>query len=131
MASIKALVLRGSLLVGVVLVPVVAFAALQLSPIMRIWHTNEKSTEAMLSGQKPYDEGQIRSAIQIYIGDANRVAGRIKGNSSAAQDLRARFLSFASDASSAFKDSPSQTVLEASFARMTSDCSACHAVYKN
>jgi cytochrome c556 len=131
MALTRQTYLRTTLLVAIIAAPLSAAAAIQLSPIMQSWHSAARMTQAMLSGRRPYDEATIRGVLRLYMEDATMIAGRIKGNGAAAEDLRSRFAAFTADARVAFAHIGQPSADSADFARLNAECGACHSLYNN
>ena len=127
----RPILLRTILGVALLLVPVAAVAGISLSPIMESWNHSKRQIEAMLAGQAPYDEAQIRQDLERYIGSSATIAREMKGNTPEARDLAARFEAFANDGRSALGGVGQPSAVNESFQRMVGDCQSCHAIYNN
>jgi cytochrome c556 len=127
----RRIVLRTILSAAVLAVPAVAAAAISLSPIMESWNHSTRQIDAMLSGRTPYNEAQLRHAIQRYVESSTRVARDMNGGSAEARDLAARFEAFASDSRDALATVAQPAAMSARFNRIVADCRSCHAIYNN
>jgi cytochrome c556 len=125
------ILLRTILSAAVLVVPGVAVAGITLSPIMASWNHSKRKIDAMLGGQTPYDEAQIRQDLQRYIASSSTVARSLGGGTAEARDFAARFKAFASDSRTALGSVSQPATTAANFNRVASDCQACHAIYDN
>ena len=125
----RLILLRATLGAAILVAPVAAVAGIALSPVMQSWYHSGRAIDAMLAGQAPYDEAQIRQDLQRYVAGASLLARDERGNSTAARDVAARFAAFANDARRALDTVGQPAAVTAGFKRMLGDCQACHAIY--
>jgi cytochrome c556 len=116
-------------LAAAVLVPGIAFAGVALAPVMGKWNHDRRQIDAMLSGNRPFDQATVAAAIHAYVADATMVAGRIKGNSASTRDFADRFRHFAQTAAASAKDSGSAARFRPHFEQLMGECRSCHAIY--
>jgi cytochrome c556 len=116
-------------LAAAILVPGVAFAGVALAPVMRSWNHDRRQIDAMLSGDRPFDQATVEAAIHTYVADANMVAGHINVDSASTRDFADRFRHFAQTAAAAAKDSGSAARFRPHFQQLMGECSSCHAMY--
>ncbi|GAB0117335.1 hypothetical protein Acid7E03_14070 [Acidisoma sp. 7E03] len=117
--------------VTAILAPGAAVAGLALAPIMRSWNHERRQVEAMLNGNRPYDQAAIAAAIRAYVSDASMVASHVNGSSATARDFADRFRQFAQTATIAGRNTQSAAAFRPHFAQLMSECSACHARFNN
>ena len=113
------------------LVPVAAIAGLSLSPIMQSWSRDQRDIKAMLGGQRPYDQTELRLDVQRYMASAALVARNLRSGTPEARDFSARFRGFAADSRSALDNVGQPAAFRTTFTRLIGDCQSCHDIYNN
>lgn len=126
----KRLMIRVALATAV-LAPGAAAAAVALAPVMRSWNHERRQIEAMLNGNRPYDQAAVEAAVRTYVSDATMVASHVNGSSATARDFADRFKQFAHTAAIAGKNSSSAASFRPHFEQLMAECSSCHARYNN
>jgi cytochrome c556 len=125
----RRILLRATIGSAVLFAPVAAVAGIALSPVMRSWNHSRRAIDAMLEGQAPYDEAQLRQDLQRYVAGASLLARDERGKSGAARDVAARFAAFADDARRVLDTVGRPAAVTAGYERMLGDCQSCHAIY--
>ena len=106
-------ILSIGLAVAVVAAPVAVVAASGLVQTMKGWNRSSKSVEAMLNGHGAFDAAAARAALQQYADSADQIASQLHGKSADAQDYRARFVTFSTDAKSSINATAQPTAAPA------------------
>lgn len=116
-------------LAAAILVPGVAIAGVALAPVMQSWNHDRQQIDAMLQGNRPFDQATVEAAVHAYVADASMVAGHIKGNAASTRDFAERFRHFAQTAAASLKDSGSAARFRPHFEQLMGECRSCHAIY--
>ncbi|HTI03381.1 MAG TPA: hypothetical protein VL752_20740 [Acidisoma sp.] len=124
-------VISKMILAAAILVPGTAFAGIALAPVMQSWNHDRRQIDAMLAGDRPFDQAAVAATIHTYVTDASMVAGHVSGSSPEARDFAARFRRFAQTAAASAKDSGSVARFRPHFEELVGECRSCHAVYNN
>ncbi|HZS81399.1 MAG TPA: hypothetical protein VFA50_00905 [Stellaceae bacterium] len=114
------------LCVVLVSVPLMTAAAPAIRGIMHGWRADARRVHEILSDRVPFDDRVIRTTLQTYISDAGAIEAQIAGKTAAARDFKQRFMTFAANARTALADLGQAPALKKDFARLMSDCQACH-----
>jgi cytochrome c556 len=122
-------VISKMVLAAAILAPSVAFAGVALAPVMRNWNHDRRQIDAMMAGDRPFDQATVEAAIHSYVADANLVAGHINANTASTRDFADRFRHFAQTAAASAKDSGSAARFRPHYEQLMGECRSCHAMY--
>jgi cytochrome c556 len=124
-------ILTAAVCAAAILAPPVAVRAGQFASIMHDWRHNQRAIDAILAGQAPYDQAQLRQAMTAYIADAAALANRMDTGTEDGRDLRRRFTEFAAAGQQALGAVSQPGAFAVDFSVMKSGCQSCHAAYNN
>ena len=118
-------------LLAAVTAPAIAVGASALRGIMHGWRADARTTQNILTGRASFDEAAIRSVLQNYVTDAERISAQITGTSPAAREFKRQFMSFQADAQTALSHAAQRAAVQADFSRLMADCQSCHDAFKD
>ena len=98
---------------------------------MHDWKANAANAEQMLASRGAYDSAEMGRILQTFIADSQDLEARASGGGAQAQDIKARFASFETNAKAALDAVGAEDQVRKRFAQMRGECRSCHDVYAN